>query len=48
MAHKVKTIAFITEEQLKLWEWLQKLPHGKFSQDTMAFWTDKMKESEKK
>lgn len=47
MANKVKTIAFISEEELKLWEWLQSLPHGKFSEDTKQYWMERMKEDGK-
>lgn len=34
-------------DEKKLWEWLQSLPHGKFSEYTKKFWIDKMKEENK-
>lgn len=35
------------ENDLKLWEYLQTLPHGMFSTETRKFWTRHMKEREK-
>jgi hypothetical protein len=35
-------------DEKELWEWLQTLPHGKFSEDTKNYWLQKMKESENK
>jgi hypothetical protein len=35
------------EEENELYEWLQKLPHGKFSEDTKEYWMKKMREERK-
>jgi len=38
-----KTIKFNLDKQedRELWEWLQSLPHGSFSDQTKAFWKAK-------
>lgn len=35
------------EEEKELYQWLQRLPHGKFSEVTKAYWLKKMKEEPK-
>lgn len=32
-----------SEEEMKLYQWLQRLPHGYFSEMTKKFWKDAMK-----
>lgn len=33
----------MNEEEKKLYEWLQTLPHGQFAERTKAFWLEQMK-----
>jgi hypothetical protein len=42
-----KTIKFNMDKQdeRELWERLQKLPHGEFSERTKEFWTDELNET---
>lgn len=35
------------EKERELYEWLQKQPHGKFSEDTKEYWMKIMKEEKK-
>jgi hypothetical protein len=43
-----KTIKFNMDDPVKrkLWEYLERLPHGTFSEETLAYWMEKMKEKE--
>ncbi|WP_161793375.1 hypothetical protein [Cohnella kolymensis] len=47
--YKRKNVPFDpnNEEEKKLYEWLQKLPHGTFASQTKAYWLKKMKEEKK-
>lgn len=42
--HKSLTFDPDDKKEMKLWEWLQKQPHGKFAADTKKYWMNKMKE----
>lgn len=43
---RTKTIKFDMSDpdDKQLWEWLQTLPHGTFSEQVKAYWMEKMKE----
>ena len=36
------------EREKKLYEWLQQLPHGKFSAETKKYWFKEMEKDEQK
>lgn len=36
------------DEEMRLYKWLQKLPHGQFSAETKNYWLSKMKGEEQK
>lgn len=44
-----KTIKFNLDkpDERELWEWLQKLPHGTFSEETKQHWHKKMSVNDK-
>jgi hypothetical protein len=44
--HKSLTFDPKNEVELELWEWLRKLPHGTFAEETKQYWMDKMKEEQ--
>lgn len=45
-----KTVKFKESdpEEISLHEWLKRLPHGKFSEDTKVYWMERMKEDDGK
>lgn len=48
MVLRQKSIKFDLDdpEERKLWDWLRTLGHGEFSNQTKAYWMEKMKEKE--